>query len=188
MKKWLFSFLNSFGLLNGQNDFPELEQQSIYDFTMKTLYGKDKSLADYKGQVLVIVNVASKCGLTPQYKDLEETFQRYKEKNFMVLGFPANEFLSQEPGSDEEIASFCQVNYGVSFDMFSKIVVKGPEMHPFYQFLTQKKYNQLEDADIKWNFQKFIFDKHGKLIKVVPPREQINSEDNLKLIEKLLSE
>lgn len=186
MKKWFFSLLNSFGLLNSQNNFPELKESSIYDFTMKTIQGKDKSIADYKGKVIVIVNVASKCGLTPQYKELEEVFKKYKDQGLVVLGFPANEFLAQEPGDNKQIAEFCHVNYGVSFDMFSKIVVKGPEMHPFYQFLTQKKYNNLQDADIKWNFQKFIFDKHGKMIKVVSPRDHINSAENIQLIESLL--
>jgi len=186
MKKWFFSLLNSFGLLNGQNNFPELKESSIYDFYMKTIQGKDKSISDYKGKVIVIVNVASKCGLTPQYKELEDVYLKYKDKGLVILGFPANEFLAQEPGDDKQIAEFCQLNYGVSFDMFSKIVVKGPEMHPFYQFLTQKKYNQLEDAEIKWNFQKFIIDKTGKMVKVVTPREHINDPANIKLIESLL--
>jgi glutathione peroxidase len=186
MKKWFFSLLNSFGLLNGQNNFPELKESSIYDFTMKTIQGKDKSMANYKGKVIVIVNVASKCGLTPQYKELEEVFKKYKDQGLVVLGFPANEFLAQEPGDNKDIQEFCQLNYGVSFDMFSKIVVKGPEMHPLYQFLTQKKYNQLQDADIKWNFQKFIFDKNGKMVKVVSPRDHINDAENIKLIESLL--
>lgn len=186
MKKWILSLLNSFGMLNAQNNFPELKETSIYDFTMKTIQSKDKSMADYKGKVLVIVNVASKCGLTPQYKDLEATFEKYKEKGLMIAGFPANEFLAQEPGTDKDIAEFCSLNYGVSFDMYSKICVKGPEMHPIYQFLTQKKYNKLEDADIKWNFQKFIIDKTGKIVKVVSPRESIDSPENIALIESLL--
>lgn len=186
MKKWFFSLLNSFGLLNGQNNFPELKQTSIYDFTMKTINGKDKSLADYKGKVVVIVNVASKCGLTPQYKELEAVYEKYKGQGFVILGFPANDFLAQEPGTNNEIAEFCQVNYGVSFDMFSKIVVKGPEMHPLYQFLTQKKYNQLQDADVKWNFQKFVINKQGKIVKVISPREHIDDAENIKLIEQLL--
>lgn len=186
MKKWFFSILNSFGLLNGQNNFPDLKETSIYDFKMKTITGIEKSIADYKGKVIIIVNVASKCGLTPQYKELEEVYQKYKDKNLAILGFPANEFLAQEPGTNQEIAEFCQMNYGVSFDMYSKIVVKGPEMHPFYQFLTQKKYNGLQDADIKWNFQKFIIDKQGKIVKVVSPREHINSQENMQYIEQLL--
>jgi glutathione peroxidase len=186
MKKWILSLLNSFGMLNAQNNFPPLNQTSVYDFTLKTITGKDKSIADYKGKVLVVVNVASKCGLTPQYKNLEETYKKYKEKGLMIAGFPANEFLAQEPGTDSTIAEFCSLNYGVSFDMFSKICVKGPEMHLFYQFLTQKKYNQLEDADIKWNFQKFIIDKTGKIVKVVSPRESIDSPENIALIESLL--
>ena len=186
MKKWFLSLLNSFGLLNAQNNFPELKETSVYDFTLKTIAGKEKSLADYKGKVLVIVNVASKCGLTPQYKELEATFEKYKDQGLAIIGIPANEFLAQEPGSNEEIAQFCQLNYGVSFDMFSKIVVKGPEMHPLYQFLTQKKYNQLEDADVKWNFQKFIIDKNGKIVKVVSPRTSIQDPEIIQLIEGLL--
>ncbi len=186
MKKWLFSLLNSFGLLNGQNNFPELKESSVYDFTMKTIQGKDKAIADYRGKVIIIVNVASKCGLTPQYKELEEVYKKYKDQGVVILGFPANEFLSQEPGDNKQIAEFCQLNYGVSFDMFSKIVVKGPEMHPFYQFLTQKKYNKLEDADIKWNFQKFVVDETGKIVKVVSPRDHINSAENISFIEGLL--
>jgi len=186
MKKWFLSLLNSFGLLNAQNNFPDLKETSVYDFNMKTIGGKDKSLADYKGKVLVIVNVASKCGLTPQYKELEAVFEKYRDSGLMIIGFPANEFLGQEPGTDGEIAQFCQVNYGVSFDMFSKICVKGKEMHPLYQFLTQKKYNQLEDADIKWNFQKFVIDKSGKIVKVISPRDHINSDENIQLLESLL--
>jgi glutathione peroxidase len=155
---------------------------------MKTLAEKDKSLADYKGKVVIIVNVASKCGLTPQYKSLEATFQKYQEKGLVILGFPANDFLLQEPGTNSEIGEFCQKNYGVTFDMFSKITVKGPEMHPFYQFLTQKKYNGIEDADVKWNFQKFIIDRNGKMQKIVAPRSEINAPENIEVIEKLLAQ
>ena len=186
MKKWILSLLNSFGLLNAQNNFSDLKETSIYDFNMKTITGKDKSMADYKGKVIIIFNLAIKCALTPHYKNLEETFNKYKDKGLAIAGFPANEFLSQEPGTEKEIAEFCSLNYGVSFDMFSKICVKGPEMHPFYQFLTQKKYNKLQEADIKWNFQKFIIDKSGKIVKVVSPRENIDSPENIALIESLL--
>jgi len=188
IKKFILSILNSFGLLNAQNNFADLKETSIYDFNMKTLAEKDKSLADYKGKVVIIVNVASKCGLTPQYKSLEATFEKYQEKGLVILGFPANDFLLQEPGTNSEIGEFCQKNYGVTFDMFSKITVKGPEMHPLFQFLTQKKYNGIEDADVKWNFQKYIIDRNGKMQKVVAPRSEINAPENIEVIERLLAQ
>jgi glutathione peroxidase len=188
LKKWILSILNTFGFLNAQNNFPDLKEQSIYEFKMKTLSGENKSLGDYKGNVILIVNVASKCGLTPQYKELEATYKKYKSKGLVILGFPANDFLFQEPGTDGEIAKFCQLNYGVSFDMFSKICVKGPEMHPLYQFLTQKKYNKLEDADVKWNFQKFLIDKKGTIRKVIAPKTHVTDTDVIQSIENLLNE
>jgi glutathione peroxidase len=188
LKKWILSLLNSFGFLNAQNNFPDLTQKSIYDFQMKTLTGKDKSLAEYKGKVLLIVNVASKCGLTPQYKELESTYEKYKEQGLAVLGFPANDFLLQEPGTDKEIGEFCQINYGVTFDMFSKICVKGPDMHPLYQFLTLKKYNKLEDADVKWNFQKFLIDKKGNVRQIIGPKTHVTDAEIISAMEKLLKE
>lgn len=185
MKSLFLSFLGFLGLC--QNKFPDLEQKSIYDFKMKMLNGTEKNLSDYKGKVILIVNVASKCGLTPQYKDLEATYKKYKEKGFVILGFPANNFLWQEPGEDSEIASFCQANYGVTFDMFSKISVKGNDMHPLYQFLTQKKYNKLEDASIKWNFQKFLIDKNGNVVKVIGPKTKVTDSTVISEIENLLN-
>lgn len=188
LKKWILSILNSFGFLNAQNNFPDLTEKSIYDFHMKTLTEKDKSLGDYKGRVMLIVNVASKCGLTPQYSEIESTYEKYKDQGLAVLGFPANDFLLQEPGTNKEIGEFCQVNYGVTFDMFSKICVKGPEMNPLYQFLTQKKYNKLEDADIKWNFQKFLLDKKGNVRLVIGPKTHVTDPEIIAAIEKLLKE
>jgi glutathione peroxidase len=120
----------------------------------------------------MIVNTASKCGLTPQYEDLEKLYQEYKDKDFVIIGFPANDFMKQEPGTNEEIAAFCQKNYGVSFPMMEKISVKGKEMHPVYQFLTQKSQNNLQDADVKWNFQKFLIGNDGKLEKVIEPTKK----------------
>jgi glutathione peroxidase len=153
---------------------------------MKMLNGSEKSLSDYKGKVILIVNVASKCGLTPQYKDLEAIYKKYKDQGFVILGFPANNFLWQEPGEDSEIASFCQINYGVTFDMFSKISVKGSDIHPLYQFLTQKKYNNLEDASIKWNFQKFLIDREGNMVKAINPKTKISDSSVIANIEALL--
>jgi glutathione peroxidase len=117
----------------------------------------------------MIVNTASKCGLTPQYEQLEAVYQTYKDSNFTIIGFPANNFMGQEPGSNEEIAEFCLKNYGVSFPMMSKISVKGKDMHELYQFLTESDLNGLEDNDVKWNFQKYLIDEEGKLVKVINP-------------------
>lgn len=144
--------------------------KTIYDYTVTTIDGKLFSLAELKGKKVMIVNTASKCGLTPQYKELEELYKKYENKGFVIIGFPANDFLSQEPGSNEEIQSFCQKNYGVSFPMMSKISVKGKEMEPLYQYLTFKSLNNLSDNEVKWNFQKYLINEEGKLEKVISPR------------------
>lgn len=144
--------------------------KTIYDYTVTTIDGKSFSLAELKGKKVMIVNTASKCGLTPQYEELEELYKKYENQGFVIIGFPANDFLSQEPGSNEEIESFCQKNYGVSFPMMSKISVKGKEMEPLYQFLTTKSLNNLEDNEVKWNFQKYLINEEGKLEKVISPR------------------
>src|ERR1700741_5515210 len=136
---------------------------SIYDFTAKTLTGKDVSLGDYKGQVLLIVNAASKCGFTPQYEGLEKLYEELHSKGLTVLGFPCNQFGAQEPGGAEEIGQFCQVNYGVSFPMFAKIDVNGADAHPLYKFLKHEKAG-LMGGRIKWNFTKFLVDRAGKVI------------------------
>ena len=129
--------------------------------------GKSISLDSYKGKKVLIVNTASECGYTPQYKDLEAFYKKYGSK-VVVLGFPTNDFGAQEPGSNEEIAGFCKKNYGVSFPMSQKITVKGSSCHPLYQWLTQKKLNGKEDSQVKWNFQKYLIDENGKLIAVFP--------------------
>jgi glutathione peroxidase len=118
----------------------------------------------------MIVNTASECGLTPQYEQLQTVYEKYKDQNFVIVGFPANNFGSQEPGSNAQIATFCQKNYGVSFPMMAKISVKGNDQHPAYQFLTQKAKNGLEDSDVQWNFQKYLINESGELVKVVSPR------------------
>ena len=119
---------------------------------------------------IIVVNTASKCGLTPQYKDLEAIYKQYKDKNLVIVGFPANNFAQQEPGSNKEIETFCQQNYGVSFPMMSKISVKGNDMHPLYKFLTEKSKNGLQDSEVEWNFQKYLINEKGELDKVVSPR------------------
>ena len=118
----------------------------------------------------MIVNTASECGLTPQYENLQSLYEQNKDNNFVIVGFPANNFGGQEPGSNEEIAQFCKMNYGVSFPMMSKISVKGDDMHPIYSYLTQKSKNGLEDSEVAWNFQKYLIDENGKLVRVVPPK------------------
>jgi glutathione peroxidase len=124
----------------------------------------------------LVVNTASKCGLTPQYAELQELFETYGDENFTIIGFPANNFMNQEPGSNEEIAEFCEVNYGVSFMMMEKISVKGKDMHPLYQWLTQKNMNGKMDAEVSWNFQKFMIDENGQLADVASPREKPMSD------------
>jgi glutathione peroxidase len=160
--------------------------KSVYDFTMKDIDGKDVSLAQYKGKIIVIVNTASQCGLVGQFSELEAFYKKYKDKNVVVLGFPANNFLGQEPLSNADIKSFCSKNYGVTFPMFSKISVKGKDIDPLYQYLTDKNENGVLDAPIKWNYQKFIIDAKGNLIVSVNPRTTVNDQEFLQYIEDLL--
>jgi glutathione peroxidase len=141
---------------------------SIYDFSPKLNNGTDQSLAAYKGQVVLIVNTASKCGFTPQYKGLQELYAKYHDKGLEILGFPCDQFGHQEPGSDAEIASFCELNYGVSFPLFSKIEVNGDGAHPLYKWLKSEKGGLLSDA-IKWNFTKFLVNKQGTVVERFAP-------------------
>lgn len=147
-----------------------MAKETIYQFKVKTLEGGDFDFSTLKGKKILIVNTASKCGLTPQYEQLQAIYDKYKNQNFVIVGFPANNFMSQEPGTSGEIAEFCQRNYGVTFPMMDKISVKGKDMHPMYQFLTQKSKNGLQDSDVEWNFQKYLINENGELAKVVGPR------------------
>ena len=147
-----------------------MEKQTIYQFKVEDLSGQPFDFASLKGKKIMIVNTASKCGLTPQYKDLEALYKEYGSKGFVIVGFPANNFASQEPGTNEEIATFCQLNYGVTFPMMDKVSVKGDDMCTVYQFLTQKSKNGLEDSEVKWNFQKYLINEKGELEKVISPR------------------
>jgi len=140
--------------------------KSIYDFQVETIDGKKQNLEVYKGEVLLIVNTASKCGYTPQYEGLEKLYSDYKDKGFAVLGFPCNQFKGQEPGTNKEIEEFCKLNYDVQFPLFSKIDVNGENAHPLYQYL---KANSQDNADIRWNFTKFLIDKNGNIIKRYEP-------------------
>jgi len=163
-----------------------MEQQAkLYSFSVKTIDGKDKSLSDYKGKVLLIVNVASKCGHTPQYKELESIYEKYKDRGFMILGFPANNFLWQEPGTNDEIKKFCTLNYGVTFDMFSKISVKGSDQDPLYQYLT--KESPVPGA-VTWNFQKYLVDRKGNVVEKFAPGTGPEEKEVIDKIEQLLSE
>jgi glutathione peroxidase len=145
-------------------------QTRFYDFKVETITGEEITLEHFKGKKIMIVNVASKCGLTPQYKDLQELYETFSKHNFVILGFPANNFLSQEPGTNEEIIQFCESNYGVTFPMMSKISVKGKDIHPLYKWLTTKELNGVWDGDISWNFQKFLIDENGNFVRSIGPR------------------
>ncbi|UPQ79050.1 glutathione peroxidase [Flavobacterium azooxidireducens] len=154
-------------------------KQSIYTFKVEDLEGKEFDFASLKGKKIMVVNTASKCGLTPQYKDLQALYEEYKDKGLVIIGFPANDFMSQEPGTNEEIGAFCEKNYGVTFPMMSKISVKGKEMHPIYQFLTQKAQNGLQDSEVGWNFQKYLLNEKGELEKVISPRTSPKDQEIL---------
>ena len=146
------------------------KEQNIYSFKVKTLNNETFDFATLKGKKILIVNTASKCGLTPQYEKLQTLYNKYKNENFIIIGFPANNFLSQEPGSNKEIQQFCTQNYGVTFPMMSKISVKGKNQHPIYQFLTQQSQNGLMDNKVKWNFQKYLINENGQLEFVISPK------------------
>ena len=159
------------------NDIPK----SIYDFKVAGLTGQTIDFSQFKGKKILIVNTASKCGHTPQYAGLEKLYETHKD-HLVIVGFPANNFMHQEPGSNAEIATFCQKNYGVSFPMAAKISVKGKDMAPIYQWLTNKDYNHFENSSVKWNFQKYLIDEKGNLIAVFDPKvEPLSDEITFKL-------
>ena len=161
----------------------DMEKQSIHQFVVKDIEGNDFNFNQLSGKKIMVVNTASKCGLTPQYKQLEEVYQKYKDENFVIVGFPANNFMSQEPGTNDEIATFCERNYGVTFPMMSKISVKGDDMHEVYQFLTQKSKNGMADSEVEWNFQKYLLNEKGELEMIISPRTLPNDEKILNWIE-----
>jgi len=159
---------------------------SIHDFTMKTIKGEDVPLKNFAGKAVMIVNVASKCGMTPQYDELQKLYETYGEKGFVILGFPANNFANQEPGTNREIEQFCRLNYGVTFPMFGKISVKGKNIHPLYAYLTSKETNKKFAGDIQWNFTKFLFDENGQIINRFAPKTKPSSYEIVKAIEDAL--
>lgn len=175
LMKTIILLLTSISFLMITNERTE----SIYQYELNTINGENISLGDFEGDVLLIVNTASECGFTPQYEGLQELYDEYSDQGFKVLGFPANNFGGQEPGSDEEIAQFCQANYGVTFPMFSKISVKGDDQHPLFEYLT-KTDNPDFTGDISWNFEKFLIDRNGNVVRrfksnVTPMSEELTS-------------
>lgn len=156
---------------------------NFYEFEASTLQGEKKSMSEYKDKVVVVVNTASKCGLTPQFEGLEELNQKYKDKGLVILGFPCNQFAKQEPGNANDIQEFCQINYGVSFPMFEKIDVNGEDAHPLYKYLKSKKGGWF-GSSIKWNFTKFVIDKNGNPVKRFAPTTKPENMETL--IQKLL--
>jgi glutathione peroxidase len=183
---WLAASLSA--LVMASFAFAAVKAGSVLDYKVKDIDGKDVELSQYKGDVLLIVNVASKCGYTPQYKGLEAVYEKYKDKGFKVLGFPANEFGAQEPGTNEEIKTFCTSKYDVKFPMFSKIVVKGSGIHPLYQFLTSKDSDPNFAGDIPWNFTKFLVNRKGEVVARFAPGDKPESDKVTKAIDSALAE
>jgi glutathione peroxidase len=172
----LLAGIGSAVVLNLEND--GVSAMNVYEFNAKSIKGADTPLSTYKGSVLLIVNVASQCGFTPQYEALEKLYRKYKDRGFAILGFPSNQFGGQEPGSDSEIATFCQSNYGVTFPMFAKVDVNGSNAHPLYRFLAKAKPGLFGTKRIKWNFTKFLVDRQGHVIKRFAPQEKPESFDS----------
>lgn len=158
----------------------------LFDFSAKDIDGKERSLSEFAGSVLLIVNVASKCGFTPQYKGLQTLYTRYKDRGFTILGFPANDFMHQEPGTEEEIKGFCSLTYGVSFPMFSKISVKGKDIHPLYAFLTSKETNPRFPGKITWNFNKFLVSRKGEIVDRFDSKDAPLDDKVLRAVEGIL--
>ena len=174
LKKTLITLLSIMTLtLNSQTSV----DNSIHQFKVADIYGNIFDFSQLKGKKVMIVNTASKCGLTYQYEALQKLYSQYKDLNFVIVGFPSNDFLWQEPGSNDEIIDFCEQNYGVTFPMMSKISVKGTKKHPIYQFLTQKSKNNYKDSRVTWNFQKYLVNKQGRVEKIISPRTRPDSEE-----------
>ncbi len=180
MKTWLFALtLMTTQFVSAQSP------SSLYQIPLKDIHGKDVSLEEYKGKVLLIVNVASKCGLTPQYKALEQIHEKYKDRGFSVLGFPCNDFAAQEPGTPEQIQTFCSATYHVTFPLFAKLHVKGPEQHPLYAALTGK--DSPFPGEIKWNFGKFLIGRDGRILQRFEPKTTPDAPEVGRAIEAALA-
>jgi len=159
------------------------DAQNIYQFTVKDLQGNIFDFSELKGKKIMVVNTASKCGLTPQYKQLQALHEKYRDKGLVIVAFPSNDFLKQEPGTATEIAAFCELNYGITFPVLGKIKVKGKKKHPVYTFLTEKSKNGLKDSRVKWNFQKYLINREGVLEKVISPKTKPDAPEVLDWIE-----
>ena len=181
LKKYSFVFLITF-LLSCMNSYNHEDNLSFYDIMVKTIDGEDFDLSTFKGKKLLVVNVASKCGLTPQYKQLEELYKEYKNQNFTVLAFPSSDFANQEYTDSQKISSFCQKNYGVTFPIFEKVSVKGKSKHYIYQWLTEKNKNGKKNVSVLWNFQKFIIDENGQWVDYFLPTTSPKSKKIVKWI------
>ena len=158
-------------------------QTNLHSFTVEDINGEPFDMSQLKGKKVMVVNTASKCGFTPQYAELQELYEKYKEQNFVIIGFPANNFLNQEPGTNEEIAEFCSANYGVSFPMMAKVSVKGADIAPIYRWLTHKVENGVEDAKVGWNFHKFLIDENGNWVASVSTKTSPLADEVINWIE-----
>lgn len=174
MKKFTFSLFIVLFAVSGLL----AQDKTLYDFEVQDISGENYDLSQHEGKKVLVVNTASKCGLTPQYEDLEKLYKQYKDSGFVIIGFPANNFMGQEPGTDEEIAEFCEVNYGVTFPMMSKISVKGDDIHPLYKWLTEKTM-----TDVSWNFQKFMINEDGTIAGWAKPKAKPYDSDIIDWIE-----
>lgn len=157
--------------------------KTLHDYKVKDITGENFDLSTLKGKKVMVVNTASECGLTPQYEQLQDLYAHYKDSNFTIIGFPSNDFGKQEPGTNDEIQEFCKLNYGVEFPMMAKVVVKGDNKADVYKFLTEKALNGLEDSEVQWNFQKYLIDEEGKLVRVVQPQTLPNDSTIIEWIE-----
>jgi glutathione peroxidase len=187
----MLSFFGIFGHKEGDIDSYESNKsqnldKTIYQFTMNDIDGNPVSLSEYKGKVVIIVNVASKCGYTPQYEDMQKFYLEYQDKGVVILAFPANNFLSQEPGTDAEIKEFCSEKYNVTFPVFSKISVKGKDKAPLYNFLTSKEENGVMETSVKWNFQKYLIDREGRLVTFFDPGTKVSDEKFISALKGIL--
>jgi glutathione peroxidase len=188
MNHEIFIGLSIVALAAGLAMAASVPAKTILDFSMKSIDGEEVPLSRYQNKVLLLVNTASKCGFTPQFKALEEVYKRYKDQGLLILGFPANNFLWQEPGTDQEIKEFCLINYGVSFPMFSKISVRGKDIDPLYTFLTGKETNPRFAGKISWNFTKFLVDRKGEVVARFEPKQTPDDPQVIAAIEKALQE
>lgn len=192
MKKFVLMFLSVLlavvCVLSVSTPVAELKNKSVLDFKMMDIDGKEVKLKKFKGNVLLVVNTASQCGYTPQYEGLQKTYAKYQAQGFVVLGFPANDFKGQEPGSNEQIKEFCTTKYKVTFPMFAKIAVKGADQDPLYAFLTSKETNPNFAGEIKWNFNKFLIDRKGNVVARFDSKEAPDGETVTAAIEKHLAE